>query len=154
MKAEPLLPAVRPTVDRDYVLVIFPRGAFAHPAIDEPLSQACHAADHGNFVERDLWIISEVLAEPADPRFHRETRIIGEAQSEQGDVAGSRIRQDGARPVRNSPFKRGIAEATRSTGSMTVRCGLHHRCWRDFRTDSGTRSTPAPGHNQTVRHRP
>jgi len=84
-----------PTVDRDDVRVILLRSPLAHPAVDEPLSDAGHFADHRNFVESDLRFIVEVSAKPADPRFHSEARIVGEAQRNQGDAARSGVWQSG-----------------------------------------------------------
>ena len=99
LEAQALFPGIRPAVDRDDVLAILLGSAPPHAAVDEPLAQLGHAADHGNLVERGLWPVGEVSAEPANPRFHGEARIVGEAQRKQGHAASGGVWQNG-RPAR------------------------------------------------------
>ena len=81
------LPRVSSAVDGDDMFVVGWSGASPHAAIDEPLSDAGHAADHGNFIKGDVGIGAEFGTEVLCPLFDRKARLIGEADEQESHVA-------------------------------------------------------------------
>ena len=67
----------------DDVLVQFLRRARAHAGVDEPLTEAGEAAEHGHFVEGRRAALLERRPDVVRPRLHGEPRLVGKSHEDQ-----------------------------------------------------------------------